>query len=232
VGVRARPRLVLAALALGLAACAHPAAHEPPASRPDHRYAVPADVERLLVDDAAFAPFARALRHDVEADVAHGATLDRSTRRDRLFDLALLDALDGSWELAVTRLDTIAAEEPDPGAKVMTGLTIRVWADARRAGGDLHAAFAAALEERVRHMPYELLETPFAVLREMGKVLTRDYCQQLVRDFAGAEAATGSLSLEKADAVLFQRYVVVNLVPVGHETFEVMDRVIRSHGGE
>jgi hypothetical protein len=213
-----------------LVGCSHAAVPPKAARARDHRYAVPPEVERLLVDEAAFGAFARELRRDVEADVAQGAALDRSTRRDRLFDLALLDALDGNWELAVTRLDTIAAEEPDPAAKVMTGLTIRVWADARRAGGDLHAAFAAVLEERVRHMPYELLKEPFAMLREMGKVFSREYCQQLVREFAGAEAKTGSLSLEKADAVLFQRYVVVNLVPVGAETFAVMDRVIVAHG--
>ena len=218
----------LLALGVLLVGCAHPAAPAPPPR--DHRYVVPPDVERLLVDDVAFGAFARELRRDVEADVARGAALDRSTRRDRLFDLALLDSLDGNWELAVTRLDTIAAEEPDPAAKIMTGLTIRVWADARRAGGDLHAAFAAALDERVRHMPYDLLKLPFATLREMGKVFTRDYCQKLVREYAGAEAATGSLSLEKADAVLFQRYVVVNLVPVGAETFQVMDRLITAHG--
>jgi hypothetical protein len=215
------------ALLLLVAACAH----APPAARA-RRYPVPADVERLLVDDAAFAALVRAVRPDLEADVALGiAVVGWSTWRDRQFDLALLDALDGNWELAVHDLDVIAREEKDPAAKIMTGLTIRVWADARRAGGDLHAAFGAALAERVRHMPYELLETPFAMLRQMGASFTREVCMGLIHDFAGASAAKGSLAIGEVEAVLFQRYVVLNLVPVGDEIVRVMDGVIAAHAG-
>ncbi len=217
-------------LAIVLVACAHPGAPVAASAPAPHRYLVPEDVERLLVDGAAFATFARPLRRDLEADLTRGAPLDRATRRDRLFDLALLDALDGDWDGAVARLDRIAAEEPDATARIMTGLTIRVWADAHHAGGGTRAAFAAALEQRVTAMPYDAVREPFAALREMGRVFSAAYCQQLIQEYAGAAAARGALSLEQASAVLFQRYVVVELVPVGPVITEVMGRVMAAHG--
>jgi len=214
-------------LVLLVAACARTGA---PAAEAPRRYLVPADVERLVVDGAAFRTFAGPLRRDLEAD-AKGA-LDRATRRQRLFDLALLDALDDDWDGAVARLDLIAAEEPDPAAKIMTGLTIRVWADARHAGGDPRENFGPALEKRVSAMPYDLLREQFATLREMGRVLNREMCQQLIRDHLGPAATRGALSQEQASAVLFQRYVVVNLLPVGDVIVEVMGRVMAAHGDQ
>jgi hypothetical protein len=103
-------------------------------------FAVPAAVGQLVLDDDAFAPFARVVRHDVEADLGHPMSEVMAIRKRR-FVLAMLDALEDRWSDAVAELDRIRALETDAHAKVMTGLTIRVWADARDHGGDTREAF-------------------------------------------------------------------------------------------
>ena len=114
--------------------------------------------------------------------------------KDRLFILALLDALDGHWTEALARIDRIAAVETKPADKVMTGLTIRVWSDALAHGGD-HDAFRAALERKLATMPIDLVRTELSILRTMGQVFTPDACRKLVDQEIGRASCRERVSL-------------------------------------
>jgi hypothetical protein len=197
---------------IALASCAGTPSHGGGRPAP-HSYAVPPDVDRLVVDDAAFARFAAPLRRDLARDLPHAP--DRATRKQLQFDLALFDA--------------IAAEEPDPATRLMTGVTIRAWADAIAAGGDPTAAFRHALDARIRAMPYELVAQPLAELREIGASLTVQLGRALVRDHLGAAARTGTLSYPDASAIVFQRYAALRIAPVGPVIAEVVGAVIAEH---
>lgn len=191
------------------------------ASTPDRattpgRYAVPADVGALVSDDRAFAAFARELR----ADLVRGPALP-----DPLFVLALLDALDDDWDAAVARLDQIAAQEPDPDARLMRGLTIRIWADARVAGADTPDGFRAAMERRLADLPIDRLRDQLAMLHAMAEAFTPDVCRQLVVEQIAPHVVHGTVDLADAQAIAFQRYAVVRLVPVG----AVIDDVLAQH---
>jgi len=199
---------------------------ERPAQATDHRYPV-TDAGRLVVDGAAFAELAQRLRPDLERDLAARAALDAAGQRDRWFLLALLDALDDHWDQAVADIDRAAALEPRPADHAMTGLTIRVWADAIAHGGDVEA-FRAALERKLSTMPIDLVRGQLAMLRAMGHVFSPDVCRKLVDDEIGAHLDHGALSLEQAEAVAFQRYAVVRLVPVG----AVIDQALGARGIE
>jgi len=178
-----------------------------------------------VVDGAAFAELGRAMRADIERDLAGYDIRDRKSLKDHWFTLALLDALDGRWADAVAELDRIAAIEVNPADRVMTGLTIRVWSDALAAGGS-RDAFGAALERRVAAMPIDLVRNHLSVLRTMGQVFTPEVCRGLVDDAIGGHLEGGALSLDQAQAVAFQRYAAVHLAPVG----PVIDRVLGGHG--
>ncbi len=206
--------------ALWLVACA--ASGPRPDRAQAHAYAVPPDVGRLVVDAKAFAGFARVLRADLEGDLARHDIRPAQAVKDRLFILALLDALDDRWADAVARLDRIASLEENPAARAMTGLTIRVWADARAHGGDTPPAFRAALERKLATLPVDLVARQLQMLRTMGRVFTPDVCRRLVDESVGGEARTGAVSLESVHAIAFQRYAVVRLVPVGREIDEVL----------
>jgi hypothetical protein len=211
-----------------LAACA---ASRPRIDRADqlpaHRYPVTGDVGRLVIDGAAFAELARPLRADVEGELAQFDIRDPDSLKDRLFILALLDALDEHWSEALARLDRIAEVETRPADKAMTGLTIRVWGDAIAHGGDPEA-FRAALERKLAAMPIDLVRGQLSMLRAMGQVFTPEACRRLVDEEIGPHVANGALSLEQAQAIAFQRYAVVRLAPVG----AVIDKVLGDRGIE
>jgi hypothetical protein len=221
-------RLLLVLLIAACGATPRPAASpavERPAQGADHRYRV-TDAGRLVIDGDAFAELARRLRPDIERDLA-GAVHDAEGQRDRWFLLALLDALDDRWDQAVANIDRAAALETDPADRAMIGLTIRVWADAIGHGGDAEA-FRAALERKLTTLPTDLVRGQLAMLRAMGQVFSPDVCRKLVDDAIGAHLHDGALSLDQAQAVAFQRYAVVRLVPVG----AVIDQVLGAHGIE
>jgi hypothetical protein len=138
---------------------------------PDHRYPVTGQLGQLVIDEPAFAALARPLRADVEGDLARFEIREPESLKNRRFILALLDALDGRWTDAVAEIDRIAAVESDPADKVMTGLTIRVWADALAQGGSPDA-FRAALERKLAAMPIDLVRRQLSMLRAMGQVFT------------------------------------------------------------
>jgi len=194
---------------------------------PGHRYRVPRDVGRLVIDPAAFAELARPLRTDLEHDFASFDIREPATLKDHLFILALLDALDGRWTEALARIDRIAAVETKPVEKVMTGLTIRLWVDARAHGGGPDA-FRAALERKLATMPIDLVRGELSILRTLGQVFTPDVCRGLVDDKIGPQVENGTISLDQAEAITFQRYAVLHLVPVG----SVIDQVLGEHGIE
>lgn len=211
--------VVVAVAAACTAAPARTPAHDP------HRYPVPAAVGQLVVDDAAFAAFARAVRRDLEDDLGRPLS-DASAIRERRFVLAMLDALDDRWPEAIAELDRIRALEPDARARVMTGLTIRVWADARAHGGDPREAFRGALERAIATLPVDLVADDLSELRTMGQAFTPELCRQLVDQAVGPRVQHQAISLDDAHVVIFQRYAVQRLVPVG----PVIDAVLAAHG--
>jgi hypothetical protein len=215
-----------------IAACVACGAAAPPrVDRPDqlpvHRYPVMRDLGRLVLDDAAFAEFAGRLRGDVEHDLAAFEIRDLESLKDRLFILALLDALDGRWTESLARIDRITAVETDPAARVMTGLTIRVWADAIAHGGGPEA-FRAALERKLSAVPIELVRAKLSLMRTMGQLYTPEQCRRLVDEEIRPHVENGVLSLDQAHAITFQRYTLVRLAPVG----AVIDQVLGARGIE
>lgn len=190
-----------------------------------HTLRVPPQVGTLVVDDAAFAAFAGDVRHDVELDVRG---LDPTSKRskDERFVLAMLDALDDRWADAVAELDRLRDVETDPRAVAMTGLTIRVWADARAHGGDTIDAFRAALERAVASLPIDLVRADLGMLRAMGQSFTPDVCRQLVDAEVGPHVRGGAVTdMQDIHAIVFQRYAVKRLVQVG----PTIDAVLGAH---
>lgn len=211
---------------LVIAACAAPRPRIERAEQlPAHRYPVAGTAGQLVVDAGAFAEFSHRLRGDIERDLVRFDIRDRKSLKDRWFVLALLDALDDRWDDAVAELDRIAAIELRPGDRLMTGLTIRVWADALGHGGG-RDAFRDALERRIAALPIDRVRGALMVLRTMGQVFTAEVCRQLVDDEIGAQIDRGALTFDQAQAVAFQRYAVVRLVPVG----AILDQVLGAYG--
>jgi len=193
------------------------------APRPLPRYTVPANVGDLVIDDARFSQFAGAVRRDAEAEVqSHGD----AAARDPLFVLAMLDALEDHWPTAVAKLDRIRAVETDRVKAIMTGLSIRIGADARAHGGATPESYAAALERVLATVPLDQVRDDLAMLRAMGQTFTPDVCRKMVADAVGPHVHDGTVDFTDAQTIVFQRYAAVVLAPVG----AVIDRGLAAHG--
>jgi hypothetical protein len=170
----------------------------------------PAEVGLLVEDDAAFAEFAAHVR---------AATSD-------LFILAMLDALANDWARAVARLDELRAQEPDPDRALLTGMSIRIWADAHAHGGGTPDTFRGALERLLAALPSRpAVAAALSELRAMGQAFTPETCRRLV-DENVRPGVGGALTPEQIHIVVFQRYAARRLAPVG----KVIDEVLGARG--
>jgi hypothetical protein len=188
-------------------------------------YPVPSPIASIVTDRIAFATFAKAVRPDLEKDIKNS---DPTIAKSRLFVLAMLDALEDRWGDAVVALDKAALFETTPEGKAMLGLTLRVWNDARGISGGAadHDAFRVALDTRLTGLKLNELMEQLLVLRAMGQTFTPEVCAELVATEVGPHVIDGKVGIDDAHAIVFQRFAVVNLVPVG----KVIDEVLAAKG--
>ena len=198
---------------------------ERPADLPPHTYQVASQPGRLVVDAAAFGDLARVLRADLEHDLASYDIRDPEITKDHLFNLAILDALDGKWDSAIARLDRAAALETKPAMKQMLGLTIRVWAAAISGGRDDASGFREAFEKKLASMNIELVRDELRQLVTLAGLVTPQFCQGVVDLQIGPSARKGAISLDEAEGILFQRWMYLRVIPVAPSIPEVVLRV-------
>lgn len=184
-------------------------------TRETGRYHVPVEVGSIVVDEKAFAAFVAEVRPDLERE---SKAKDPETAKARLFVLSMLDALDEKWPSALAYLDQVRELETKPEDKAMTGLTLRVWTDV---AGDA-TKYRAAFESRTKGLPHDKLTEQLAMLRTMAQVFTPDVCRQLVNQEVSPHVKDGTVSIDQVHAIVFQRYAVVRLVPVGKEIDSVL----------
>jgi hypothetical protein len=60
------------------------------------------------------------------------------------------------------------------------------------------------------------------MLRTMGQVFTPDVCRQLLTQEVSPHVKDGLVGIDQVHAIVFQRYAVVRLVPVGKEIDEAL----------
>jgi hypothetical protein len=194
---------------------------ERPTDLPTHTYRVPPQPGRLVVDAAAFGELARLMRADLEHDLAVFDIRDPAVQKNHLFNLAMLDALDGKWDSAIVRLDRATALETIPAQKHMMGLTIRVWAAAITAGRDDATGFREALEKKLAKMPLELVREDLRQFVTIAGLVTPQFCQQTVELQIGRKS---TIALEEAQGVVLQRWLYLRLIPVAPSIPEVVNR--------
>ena len=198
-----------------ITACSGIGNRKPPTAAAAERFHVPADVGTLATDATAFAAFPAEIRPTLERE---STSKDPETAKARLFVLAMLDGLDEKWPSSLAYLDRVRELEAKPEDKAMTGVTLRVWTDV---AGDT-SKFRAAFESRVTKLPREKLVEPLAMLRTMGQEFTPDVCRQLLTQEVSPHVKDGTVDIEQVHAIVFQRYAVVRLVPVGKDIDEAL----------
>ncbi len=204
------------------------------ADLPRFTYRIEGPLEALVRSAEKFAPFASALRRDVDGVLAGYDIPDKATQRDLITRLALLDFLEGRHDLALLRAEQVRALQDKPADKLMSGLRLRAAATAARSQPVGSDAWKKATGE---FMARELAAMPFAVVQNevrelkasselIGDALIvgdlRERLQPIVNQ-------AGSLSSDFAPGLVGARYALTVLLPLKQTSVEVFTRYLDAH---
>jgi subtilisin family serine protease len=193
---------------------------EKAADLPRFSYPVSGKVEDIVRSAERFAPFAAAVRRDVESVLAGYEIPDHATERDLLTLLALLDFLDGRYDAALSRADAIRALEDKPADQLLSGLRLRVMAQAAKSSGGPTApgypqAVADGLMAALKPMPFAVIANDVRELKAgaevggEGRVIGR--LREVVQPIADR---SGALSSDFAQMMIGARYTLVATLPL------------------
>lgn len=217
-------RLVLPLLA-GLSLAAPTWAQTKPriekaADLPRFTYKVDGTVEDLVKSADRFAPFAAAVRRDIES-VLNGYEIgDKASQRDLLNQIAVLDFLDGRYDDALKRLDQVRALQDKPADKLMSGLRLQIMTRAAKAtgqrDGEAYTRFVAEdLRKSLDAMPFEVVANDVRELKASAELIgetlvlgnAREVLQPIVK-------RTGTLSSEFAPGIISARLGLTATLPL------------------
>ncbi|MFO1271114.1 MAG: S8 family serine peptidase [Rubrivivax sp.] len=218
-----RAALICAALAFTWPAWAQSPAKpriEKAADLPRFTYPVSGKLEDIVRQPERFAPLAAALRRDAESVLEGYEIADKSTRRGLLGQLAVLDFLDGRWDAAVARAEEARALEDKPAEKLLSGLRLRVMAQAAKAtgaaGGEAFAkAVAEGLRQALEPLPFETIANDVRELKLRSEIASEALVLGSVREVMQPIASrTGTLSSEFAPGLVNARFALQALLPL------------------
>ena len=200
---------------------------------PRHTYAMPMAPSVLVKDSAAFASFAAALKHNLEADLATYDIQDRTTLQRYKGTLLSLALLDHDYPTGRSLIGELRALEEKPSLKLTTGLVSEAWINAS-AKNPAPAALASAVQAELSALVAPL---PWAVVQDDLKGIKSGYevrseallIGSLQERIDPAAKQSGQLSGDLAAGLVATRNQLVNLLPVKAGIVAALDTVITAH---
>ncbi len=227
--------LVLALLAAAPAWAQNKPRIEKAADLPRFTYPVDGALEAVVREPARFAPFAAALRRDVESVLAGYEIPDKATRRNLLTQLAVMDLLDGRPEAALARAEEVRALQDKPADKLLSGLRLRLIAQAaqttgQREGEAYRQAVAAGLKQALAPMPFEVVANDVRELKASaelaGEALVLGQVREVLQPIA---TRTGAISSDFAPSLLFARFGLVATLPLKQTFIDGFSAYLAEH---
>jgi subtilisin family serine protease len=205
------------------------------AELPHFDYKVDGKVEALVDERAKFAPFATALRRDLQSVLDRYEIADKAAERDLVATLMQLDWLDGRHDAAMASLARLRAGEETAAGKHTSGMVLRAIDAARRATGVTSgAAFRAEVAKRLRSdldaMPYALVAGSVRNAKSTAELMSEPHILRAVRETVQPEVdRTGSVPSELAPAVVAARYRMVVELPLKATLVETYAKYLASN---
>ena len=231
----AQPATPLPAAATAAAAAAQPKPRiDKAADLPRFNYPVSGRLDELVGSAERFAPLSAALRRDTESVLSGYEIADKSTQRELISLLAVLDYLDGQYDSALRRAEQVRALQDKPADKLLSGLRLRAMASAARQHAPGSEAFAAALASFIRR---ELAAAPYAVIANdiksakasaelIGEALILGRTRESLQPMADS---SGSLSGEFAPGLAFTRLALTGVLPLKATLIKVFADYLAAH---
>ena len=189
------------------------------ADLPRFSYAVEGQAEDLVRSAERFAPFAAAVRRDIEAILAGYDIADKSARVGLLGVLARLDVLQGRYDDALARVDEIRGLQDKPADKLVAGFQLRAVALAARRHGPSGEAYQRAVADALlgefEALPYAMVENDVkrakASAELLGETLALGQAREVLQPMVDRSA---SLSSDFAPGIVNARYNLLVVLPL------------------
>ena len=208
---------------------------EKAADLPRFSYKIDGSVEDVIRDDAKFARFAEAVRHDTESVLAGYEIDDRATLRQLEGELAQLDYLEGRMDSALARAERIKALQEKPADKYMSGLQLRAMIAAQRKVGD-HTSQAYRDETGRRiaadldGMPYEVVQNEVREAKASAEIVSEALTLGYVRNVIQPTVEkAGAMSSDLAPIVINAKYRLVATLPLKQTLIDTYGRYLAAH---
>lgn len=190
------------------------------ADLPRFTYPVQGDLLDIVRDPAAFAPFAAAVRRDLQSVLDTYEIADRAMERELLGVLLQIDILEGRDDDALARLDRIQALQDKPADKLLSGLRARASLEARAVVGNSDSEeYRAEVARRIRAvldpLPYGVIANDVKQLRAGTELLGEGRITGSIREVLQPVAdRAGELSSDFAPALVNARFALVEVLPI------------------
>lgn len=236
--------LLLLGLIGSLSAPAQPTA--PPSAKPKisklddlprHTYPVKGSVVDLVTSPEKFAPFAAAVRADVEKDLATYDIEDKTLLKRLKGTILTLDLLEGKKTEARSLIAEVRALEEKPALKYITGFLTEVRLDVQEQTKqtDLsNPAFQDALQKelttRANALPWAIVQDELKHLKGGFEIRSRNLLLGTVAsEIDPAVKQTGSLSSELAGDIVNIRAALEISLPLKKPVVAALDSVVQAH---
>ena len=202
---------------------------------PRFTYDVSHTITALVTSEEAFASLAQKVRGDIEHVLATYEIEDKTTLKNFLNTLVLLDMLDENYDGALSGLDRIRELQDKPASRLMTGLITGAIISARREVGVVDEAayreafsqrLAAAIEER----PWLVIQDEIEGYKGHMEVLSENFLRGIIQSqLEPAVEHSGTISGEIADRVIGMRYMMSVVLPLKDEIVLVYGNYIEQN---
>jgi subtilisin family serine protease len=206
---------------------------------PRHTYEVTGTVTELVQSPAAFAPFAAAVRADIEADLETYDIEDPTTLSGLQGTLLSLDILDGHYEAALERIAALRQLEEKPGLKLITGTTSEARIAAlQEVGGEenldeYREAFRRHYSEKVEALPWDLVQDIVQQNKAQLEIASENLVLGLIQEqLEPMVAETREVSGDIARRIVGFHDFVQHQLPIKDEMIAVLTDTIDRHHEE
>jgi hypothetical protein len=199
---------------------------------PRHTYEVKGKAVDLIRDPALLLALARAVETDLHADLEAYEIADKTTLKGYYQTLGTIAMMEGRYEEYRELLQEVIALEDKEAQRLLAGLVPLAWIDAiGQTETPFEEAFATALRQRVRNLPYETVEASVKQQKGMMEIVT----PTLIEGMAQAQLqpvldqSGGTLTKDMALGLVGQGFAVHSVLPHKHVIVEVLGEYLDAH---
>jgi hypothetical protein len=207
---------------------------------PRHTYPVQGSAVDLVTSEAKFAPFAAAVRADVEKDLATYDIADKTTLKRLKGTLLTLDLIDGRNDEARALITELKGLEDKPALKLTTGFITEVRLDVMQQMNvtrlaDLsqpafQQAFQKELAARAAALPWNVVQDELKAAEGGFSMVSRNLVVgEIQSEIDPVVQKTGGLSSELAGAIIHLRSTIVISIPLQSPIETALATVIDAH---